>query len=121
MRRGRCPPRGPGTGGAAAARVTPPLSAAPDTFWTNPQFRLTLLEPDDEEEDDDDCPRGGRIPKCTVLLSLIQRNRRRLRAQGLTYLSVGFHVFQVCPAAVASSWGAGEGQRQTQGPEEPGR
>ncbi|KAF3818195.1 hypothetical protein GH733_012503, partial [Mirounga leonina] len=38
---------------------------------------------------------GGRIPKCTVLLSLIQRNRRRLRAQGLTYLTVGFHVFQL--------------------------
>uniref|UniRef100_A0A8I3NAW1 Calpain-12 n=2 Tax=Canis lupus TaxID=9612 RepID=A0A8I3NAW1_CANLF len=80
-----------------------------ETFWTNPQFRLTLLEPD-EEDDDEEGPwggwgaagawgpaRGGRIPKCTVLLSLIQRNRRRLRAQGLTYLTVGFHVFQVPP------------------------
>nr|XP_025865712.1 calpain-12 [Vulpes vulpes] len=78
-----------------------------ETFWTNPQFRLTLLEPD-EEDDDEEGPwggwgaagawgpaRGGRIPKCTVLLSLIQRNRRRLRAQGLTYLTVGFHVFQI--------------------------
>uniref|UniRef100_A0A8C7AQH6 Calpain-12 n=1 Tax=Neovison vison TaxID=452646 RepID=A0A8C7AQH6_NEOVI len=81
-----------------------------ETFWTNPQFRLTLLEPDEEEDDDEEGPwggwgaagawgpaRGGRIPKCTVLLSLIQRNRRRLRAQGLTYLTVGFHVFQVGP------------------------
>ncbi|KAB1273321.1 Calpain-12 [Camelus dromedarius] len=79
-----------------------------ETFWTNPQFRLTLLEPDEEEEEDDEGPCGGwgavgargpargcRIPKCTVLLSLIQRNRRRLRAQGLTYLTVGFHVFQI--------------------------
>ncbi|XP_006739475.1 calpain-12 [Leptonychotes weddellii] len=79
-----------------------------ETFWTNPQFRLTLLEPEEEEEDEEGPwggwgaagawgpARGGRIPKCTVLLSLIQRNRRRLRAQGLTYLTVGFHVFQRC-------------------------
>ncbi|XP_017742905.1 PREDICTED: LOW QUALITY PROTEIN: calpain-12 [Rhinopithecus bieti] len=80
-----------------------------ETFWTNPQFRLTLLEPDEEEEDEDEegpwggwgasgawgPARGGRTPKCTVLLSLTQRNRRRLRAKGLTYLTVGFHVFQI--------------------------
>ncbi|XP_053761950.1 calpain-12 isoform X2 [Panthera pardus] len=89
-----------------------------ETFWTNPQFRLTLLEPDEEEDDDEEGPwggwgaagawgpaRGGRIPKCTVLLSLIQRNRRRLRAQGLTYLTVGFHVFQVGPQGLAEAAG----------------
>ncbi|XP_011828795.1 PREDICTED: calpain-12 [Mandrillus leucophaeus] len=82
-----------------------------ETFWTNPQFRLTLLEPDEEEDEDEEGPwggwgasgawgpaRGGRTPKCTVLLSLTQRNRRRLRAKGLTYLTVGFHVFQVVPS-----------------------
>uniref|UniRef100_A0A8C2ME78 Calpain-12 n=1 Tax=Cricetulus griseus TaxID=10029 RepID=A0A8C2ME78_CRIGR len=88
-----------------------------ETFWTNPQFRLTLLEPDEEEdEDDEEGPwggwgaagargpaRGGRIPKCTVLLSLIQRNRRRLRAKGLTYLTVGFHVFQI-PEELLGLW-----------------
>ncbi|XP_039073687.1 calpain-12 [Hyaena hyaena] len=87
-----------------------------ETFWTNPQFRLTLLEPDDEEDDDEEGPwggwgaagawgpaRGGRIPKCTVLLSLIQRNRRRLRAQGITYLTVGFHVFQI-PEELLGLW-----------------
>ncbi|KAF4010989.1 hypothetical protein G4228_002792 [Cervus hanglu yarkandensis] len=77
-----------------------------ETFWTNPQFRLTLLEPDEEDEEEDGSlrcwgaagargpARGARTPKCTVLLSLIQRNQRRLRAQGLKYLTVGFHVFQ---------------------------
>ncbi|XP_058136180.1 calpain-12 [Dasypus novemcinctus] len=88
-----------------------------ETFWTNPQFRLTLLEPDEEQEEDDDqgpwggwgaagargpTP-GGRVPKCTVLLSLIQRNRRRLRAQGLKYLTVGFHVFQI-PEELLGLW-----------------
>nr|XP_023419730.1 calpain-12 [Cavia porcellus] len=92
-----------------------------ETFWTNPQFRLTLLEPDEEKEDDDDeggpwggwgaagargPARGGRTPKCTVLLSLIQRNQRCLRAKGLTYLTVGFHVFQVRP------WGSAAGVRR---------
>ncbi|XP_041510858.1 calpain-12 [Microtus oregoni] len=88
-----------------------------ETFWTNPQFRLTLLEPDEEEdEDDEEGPwggwgaagargpaRGGRMPKCTVLLSLIQRNRRCLRARGLTYLTVGFHVFQI-PEELLGLW-----------------
>lgn len=94
-----------------------------ENFWTNPQFRLTLLEPDEEEdEDDEEGPwagwgaagarpaRGGRVPKCTVLLSLIQRNRRCLRAKGLTYLTVGFHVFQVRPRSSRGSAGA-EGHR----------
>uniref|UniRef100_A0A452R1G9 Calpain 12 n=1 Tax=Ursus americanus TaxID=9643 RepID=A0A452R1G9_URSAM len=94
-----------------------------ETFWTNPQFRLTLLEPD-EKDDDEEGPwggwgaagawgpaRGGRIPKCTVLLSLIQRNRRRLRAQGLTYLTVGFHVFQVGPLGLAGAAGTREPRR----------
>lgn len=98
--------------------LLPPLL---ETFWTNPQFRLTLLEPDEEKEDDDDeggpwggwgaagargPARGGRTPKCTVLLSLIQRNQRCLRAKGLTYLTVGFHVFQVRP------WGSAAGVRR---------
>uniref|UniRef100_A0A4X2M2F8 Calpain 12 n=1 Tax=Vombatus ursinus TaxID=29139 RepID=A0A4X2M2F8_VOMUR len=79
-----------------------------ETFWTNPQFQLTLQDPDEEEAEDDErglgggCGargawpgRGGKHPKCTVLLSLIQRNRRQLRARGVTYLTVGFHVFRV--------------------------
>uniref|UniRef100_A0A8C9GBL4 Calpain 12 n=1 Tax=Piliocolobus tephrosceles TaxID=591936 RepID=A0A8C9GBL4_9PRIM len=88
-----------------------------ETFWTNPQFRLTLLEPDEEEEDEEEegpwggwgasgawgPARGGRTPKCTVLLSLTQRNRRRLRAKGLTFLTVGFHVFQI-PEELLGLW-----------------
>ncbi|XP_051845048.1 calpain-12 [Antechinus flavipes] len=66
-----------------------------ETFWTNPQFQLTLQDPDEEAEDDDGRLWGGRHPKCTVLLSLIQRNRRRLRARGVSYLTVGFHVFRI--------------------------
>ncbi|KAK2509929.1 hypothetical protein MC885_019519 [Smutsia gigantea] len=78
-----------------------------ETFWTNPQFRLTLLEPDEEAKEEEGPwggwgavgargpAQGGHTLKCTVLLSLMQRNQRRLRAKGLTYLTVGFHVFQL--------------------------
>lgn len=52
------------------------------------------------------------MPKCTVLLSLIQRNRRCLRAQGLTYLSVGFHVFQVSRAGTGTETGTGQSLRE---------
>lgn len=110
--------------GAAAGRVTPSLPPLLETFWTNPQFRLTLLEPDEEDEDEDGPwggwgaagargpARGGRVPKCTVLLSLIQRNRRCLRAQGLTYLTVCFHVFQVGPPGGREASGGREHERQ---------
>ena len=115
-------------GGAVAGWVT--LSVCPylETFWTNPQFRLTLLEPDEEDEEEDGSlrcwgaagargpARGARTPKCTVLLSLIQRNQRRLRAQGLKYLTVGFHVFQVGPRAEQRQWGGGgEGKTERHG------
>ncbi|XP_028920617.1 calpain-12 isoform X2 [Ornithorhynchus anatinus] len=77
-----------------------------DTFWTNPQFQLTLLEPDGGGEEEGPWggwgagrawgpERGGAHPKCTVLVSLLQRNQRRLRARGLTYLTVGFHIFRI--------------------------
>lgn len=101
-----------------AGWVTLSLCPFLETFWTNPQFRLTLLEPDEEDEEEDGSlgcwgaagargpARGARTPKCTVLLSLIQRNQRRLRAQGLRYLTVGFHVFQVGPRAEQRQWGA---------------
>ncbi|KAJ8777556.1 hypothetical protein J1605_014446 [Eschrichtius robustus] len=59
-----------------------------ETFWTHPQFRLTLLEPDEEEEEEEEeGPWEG--------WGAAGRNWQRLRAQGLTYLTVGFHVFQI--------------------------
>ncbi|KAM4825547.1 calpain-12-like [Thomomys bottae] len=90
-----------------------------ETFWTNPQFRLTLLKPDEEDDEEEEGPwgdcgaagaggpaRGGRIPKCTIILSLIQRKRRRqrhLEAKGLTCPKMGFHVFQI-PEELLGVW-----------------
>uniref|UniRef100_A0A673G6J2 Calpain-9-like n=1 Tax=Sinocyclocheilus rhinocerous TaxID=307959 RepID=A0A673G6J2_9TELE len=49
-----------------------------DTFWTNPQFKLRLDHPDD----------GDKL--CSVIVALLQKNRRRLRKEGLDMETIGF-------------------------------
>lgn len=50
-----------------------------DTFASNPQFRLSVTDPD--EDDDDNL--------CTVIISLMQKGRRALRDEGLDTLTIG--------------------------------
>uniref|UniRef100_A0A3B1J6U8 Calpain 9 n=1 Tax=Astyanax mexicanus TaxID=7994 RepID=A0A3B1J6U8_ASTMX len=52
-----------------------------DTFWTNPQFKLKL-----EDADGD-----GR---CSVIVALMQKNRRKLRKEGLDLETIGFAIYQ---------------------------
>lgn len=54
-----------------------------DTFWTNPQFKLKL-----EDADDDD-------NVCSVVIALMQKNRRKLRKEGLDLETIGFAVYEV--------------------------
>lgn len=54
-----------------------------DTFWTNPQFQLQL----EDADDDDDV--------CSVVIALMQKNRRRLRKEGLDLETIGFTVYEV--------------------------
>ncbi|RVE76698.1 hypothetical protein OJAV_G00011230 [Oryzias javanicus] len=53
-----------------------------DTFWTNPQFRLQL----EDADDDDDV--------CSVVIALMQKNRRKLRKEGLDLETIGFAVYE---------------------------
>lgn len=62
-----------------------PYLIIPDTFWHNPQYRVTLTEPD---EDDDD-------GKCTIIVALMQKNRRLKRTMGVEFLTIGFAIFYV--------------------------
>ncbi|XP_045916091.1 calpain-3b [Micropterus dolomieu] len=59
----------------------------PDTFWTNPQYRLQLYEEDDDPDD-------GQVT-CTVVVSLMQKGRRMQRHQGAKFLTIGFSIYEV--------------------------
>ncbi|XP_046626943.1 calpain-A-like [Neodiprion virginianus] len=54
-----------------------------ETFWHNPQYRITLEYPD---EDDD---------KCTVIVALMQKNRRAQKQMGAEHLTIGFAVYRL--------------------------
>ncbi|XP_046433837.1 calpain-A-like isoform X5 [Neodiprion fabricii] len=54
-----------------------------ETFWHNPQYRITLEYPD---EDDD---------KCTVIVALMQKNRRAQKQMGADCLTIGFAMYRL--------------------------
>ncbi|XP_071523076.1 uncharacterized protein [Panulirus ornatus] len=55
------------------------------TFWHNPQYRIMLTEVDDDDEDN----------KCTVIVALMQKNRRSQRKLGLECLTIGFAIYHL--------------------------
>ncbi|XP_074535949.1 calpain-12 [Halichoeres trimaculatus] len=85
------------------------------SFWKNPQFELILTEqdqPDEDDEDDDeddDDDEEEKTPEekkraekqkqkakqCTVLVELLQKNRRR--KDKVHFLYIAFHIYKVAP------------------------
>uniref|UniRef100_A0A671Q7V1 Calpain-3 n=1 Tax=Sinocyclocheilus anshuiensis TaxID=1608454 RepID=A0A671Q7V1_9TELE len=54
-----------------------------DTYWTNSQFRLVLLEADTKEK------------TCTVVVALMQKDRRKERCSGATLHNIGFAIYEM--------------------------
>ncbi|KAG1939833.1 calpain-1 catalytic subunit b isoform X2 [Pimephales promelas] len=59
----------------------------PNTFWINPQYKITLQEEDDDPEDDE--------VACTFMVALMQKDRRRYRKQGQDMHTIGFAIYEV--------------------------
>ncbi|KAL6461994.1 hypothetical protein MHYP_G00301390 [Metynnis hypsauchen] len=57
-----------------------------NTFWMNPQFVIKL----DEEDDDPNDNETG----CSIVLGLIQKNRRRLRKDGEDMHTIGYAIYE---------------------------
>ncbi|XP_014489405.1 PREDICTED: calpain-A-like isoform X3 [Dinoponera quadriceps] len=55
-----------------------------ETFWHNPQYRITLEHPDDDDDD-----------KCTVIVALMQKNRRAQKRMGADCLTIGFAIYHL--------------------------
>ncbi|XP_067149007.1 calpain-8-like [Apteryx mantelli] len=63
----------------------------PETYWTNPQFKIRLDKPDDDHE--------GSVnePCCTLLVGLMQKNRRKQKKMGEALLSIGYSLYRIPP------------------------
>ncbi|XP_069089934.1 calpain-8-like [Pleurodeles waltl] len=61
----------------------------PATYWTNPQFKIKLDEPDDDHEG------GSHEPCCTVVVGLMQKNRRKQRKIGEDLLTIGYSLYRI--------------------------
>ncbi|KAJ9595245.1 hypothetical protein L9F63_013455 [Diploptera punctata] len=56
-----------------------------ESFWHNPQYTITLEDPDEEDEEN----------KCTVIVALMQKNRRSQRRMGMECLTIGFAMYEL--------------------------
>ncbi|XP_038074057.1 calpain-B-like isoform X3 [Patiria miniata] len=66
----------------------------PDTFYINPQIEMSLEEEDDEDDDDEDDDPAAKQKGCTVMIGLLQKDRRKQMKMGVGNLTIGFAVYE---------------------------
>ncbi|XP_059215469.1 calpain-2 catalytic subunit-like [Centropristis striata] len=59
----------------------------PNSFWMNPQFVIKLEEVDDDSDDGEE--------KCSFIVGLMQKNRRRMRKMGQDMETIGFAIYEL--------------------------
>jgi len=64
-----------------------------DTFWTNPQYRVTVIDADEGDADNTG----------SLIIALLQKERRLKRAEGAELLTIGYAVYKVCRRLVRGS------------------
>uniref|UniRef100_A0AAY4E2U0 calpain-2 n=1 Tax=Denticeps clupeoides TaxID=299321 RepID=A0AAY4E2U0_9TELE len=58
----------------------------PYTFWMNPQFKIKLNEEDDDPDDNE--------VGCSIVVGLIQKNRRQMRKVGEDMHTIGYAIYE---------------------------
>lgn len=56
-----------------------------NTFWTNPQFRVTVVDPDLNDDEN----------KGTIIVGLMQKNMRRRKKEGIDNHTVGYAIYKL--------------------------
>lgn len=59
----------------------------PNSFWQNPQFVIKLEEVDDDPDDGEE--------GCTIIVGLMQKNRRKMRKMGQDMETIGFAIYEL--------------------------
>lgn len=56
-----------------------------DTFWTNPQFRVKIIDPDEDDEEN----------MGTIIVGLMQKDRRKKRKEGAVLETIGYVIYKL--------------------------
>ncbi|KAK2177398.1 hypothetical protein NP493_599g02062 [Ridgeia piscesae] len=56
-----------------------------DTFWTNPQFRVSIVDPDEDDEDGNG----------SIIVGLMQKERRKMRMEGKDNHTIGYAIYEL--------------------------
>ena len=69
----------------ASPKLQLQMNVIADTFWTNPQYCAQVCDADEGDADNTG----------TIIVGLMQKERRKKRSQGLDLLTLGYSIYKV--------------------------